>query len=110
MNLHENKTLHRIVDTSARSKSMSGISREKCDMILAIASLDRPIKQEIWDKVNTSHQRGSRHLLELLNDGYVVESGSKALHNRKEFVTYKLTELGLFTVGKLLGITERATV
>jgi len=108
MNMHENKTLHRIVDTNARSKSMSGISKEKCDMLLAIASLDRPIKQEIWDKVSTSHQRGSRHLLELTKQGYVTESGSKSLHNRKEFTTYKLTELGEYTAIRLLGL-ERAT-
>jgi len=106
--MHENKVLHRIVDTNARSKSMSGISKEKCDMILAIASLDRPIKQEIWDKVKTNPQQGGRNILGLTQDGYVMKAGTKKLHNSKEFTTYKLTELGEYTAIRLLGL-ERAT-
>ena len=104
MKIHENKTLHRIVDTNARTKSMNGISKEKCDMILAIASLDRPIKQEIWDKVSTANQVGNRHLRELINDGYVTEDGTKKSDNGREFTAYKLTNLGLHTFKKILGI------
>jgi len=102
--MHENKTLHRIVDTNARSKSMSGISKEKCDMLLAIASLDRPIKQEIWDKVKTCHQRGSRHLLELSKICYSNNEQGKLVFD--EFTREMLDTKGLLYTDFGLYVTD----
>lgn len=104
MKIHENKTLHRIVDTIARSKSMDGIIPDQCLIILSIASLDRPIKSEILHKSKSTASIFQRHLLNLIKDGYVKEDGTKRALNHRDYEAYALTKLGEYTCSKLLGI------
>jgi hypothetical protein len=103
MNIQKNKTLERILGIIRRTKTHD-LTDDKCHLLLAVAYLDKPQKGEVFSEVGSSYALGQSRLKNLIKEGYITEGESKKASNGRTYDTFKLTELGEFTVAKLLGL------